>query len=160
MPGLAAGDTAPDFTLPTDSGEDFTLSAQRGQPVVLFFYPKDNTPGCTVENREFSEHAEQFAELGVHLVGISPDTVEDHARFRKAHDLKPVLAADPEHKVSEAYGFWGEKKNYGKTYMGLIRGTVLIDAEGRVAQSWVVRRTAGHAAKVLEAAEALLGQAT
>jgi thioredoxin-dependent peroxiredoxin len=151
----AKGDPAPDFTLPTDAGGPFTLSEHRGHPVVLFFYPKDDTPGCTIENIEFSAEAERFADLGVTLVGISPDSAEDHVRFRKKHDLRAILAADPERRVIEAYGFWGEKKNYGKTYMGVIRGSILVDADGLVAEVWVVRQAKGHAAEVLEAAEAL-----
>lgn len=155
MPKLDIGDMAPDFALPTDAGEQLTLSDLRGHNVVLFFYPKDDTPGCTVENIEFTELADQFAAADTRLVGVSADSVASHCAFRDKHDLKVTLVSDPDHHAIEAYGVWQEKKNYGKTYMGLVRTTFLIDKNGRVAKTWTVRGTKGHAQKVLEAARGL-----
>lgn len=151
---LEKGTLAPDFTLPADDGSDFTLSAQSG-PVVLFFYPKDDTPGCTVENIEFTALKDSFEAAGTKLVGISPDSVEDHCKFRDKHNLGVLLVADPDHKAIVPYGAWGEKNNYGKKYMGLIRSTFLVDADGKIAEAWKVSRTKGHANKVLEAAQKL-----
>lgn len=148
---LEIGDQAPDFTLATDSGTDFTLSGKRGEAVVLFFYPKDDTEGCTIENLEFTALADEFKSAGATLVGISPDSVEDHCRFRDKFELGIPLAADPDHKAIGPYGVWGEKTNFGKKYMGLIRTTYLVDANGAVASIWKVSRVKEHAAKVLEA---------
>jgi len=155
MVNLVKGSAAPDFTLPADSGQSFTLSAQRGQPVVLFFYPEDDTPSCTNENLEFSALADAFAAAGVTLVGISPDPVKAHAAFRAKFGLNHLLLSDPDRQVIEAYGLWQEKSMYGRTYMGLVRTSVLIDAKGDVAEVWKVTRVKGHAQKVLEAAQAL-----
>lgn len=151
---LEKGVDAPDFTLPADDGSQFTLAAQDG-PVVLFFYPKDDTPGCTVENIEFTALKSDFDALGVKLVGISPDSVEDHCKFRDKHNLGALLLADPEHQAIVPYGAWGEKNNYGKKYMGLIRSTFLVGRDGKIAEAWKVSRTKNHAARVLEAAKAL-----
>ena len=159
MTSLAPGDAAPDLTLETDSGDQFQLSAHRGRPVVLFFYPKDNTEGCTVENLEFSQLAGAFDELGVAVLGISPDSVETHCAFRDKHALKMPLAADPERLAIDAYGVWGEKKLYGRTFDGLHRTTFLIDADGKIASVWKVRRIKGHAQAVLDATRDLTGQA-
>lgn len=159
MTSLAPGDAALDFTLETDSGEQFQLSAHRGRPVVLFFYPKDNTEGCTVENLEFSQLAGAFDALGIAVLGISPDSVETHCAFRDKHALKMPLAADPERLAVDAYGVWGEKKLYGRTFDGLHRTTFLIDAGGKIAAVWKVRRIKGHAQAVLDATRELTGQA-
>ncbi len=155
MTTIAVGDRAPDFDLETDARENFRLSAHRGRPVVLFFYPEDDTEGCTIENLEFTQLKPEFDELGVQVLGISPDTVEKHCDFRDKYGLKVPLAADPDRKVIEAYGLWQRKKTFGNEYDGLVRTTVLIDAEGRIAGVWPVTRIKGHAAAALEAARAL-----
>lgn len=151
MPDLSEGDIAPDFTLPLDDGTNFHLAAERGRPVVLFFYPEDDSGGCTDENREFSERADAFAQLGARLVGISPDTVATHLKFRKKYNLVAPLAADPDHVAIEAFGVWKLKKLYGREFMGLIRTSFIIDAEGRVARIIRATRILGHAQKMLDA---------
>jgi thioredoxin-dependent peroxiredoxin len=156
MPNIAVGDKAPDFELPTDRGTVFRLSSHRGRPVVLFFYPEDGTEGCTVENIEFTEKLAEFEALGVAVVGISPDSVEKHCRFRDKHGLKAILVADPEHKAIDAYGVWGPKKLYGRAFDGLIRSSFLVGPDGMIAAAWTVRRIKGHAAAVLEAARQLV----
>ena len=158
MSGLSPGDPAPDFELDTDSGERFRLSAQRGRPVVLYFYPADDTEGCTVENIEFSQLAAAFVDLGVTVLGLSPDSIEKHCNFRDKHGLTVPLAADPDRAAIDAYGVWGPKKLYGREYEGLHRTTFLIDGDGRIAAVWKVRRIKGHAQAVLEAARDLTGR--
>jgi thioredoxin-dependent peroxiredoxin len=145
------GKKAPDFTLPTDTNEPFRLADHRGKPVVLFFYPEDDTEGCTIENIEFTRLLPAFAELGVKVVGISPDSVEKHCAFRDKHGLRATLAADPDLKVIKAYGVWGPKKMFGHEYDGVLRTTFLIGADGKVAGLWPVTRIKGHAEKVLAA---------
>lgn len=157
MANLAAGRKAPDFTLPTDEGASFTLSAALGGPVVLFFYPQDDTQGCTVENLDFSRLLPDFAALGAKVVGISPDSIESHCRFRDKHGLAMPLAADPAHKVIQRYGAWGPKKMFGHAYDGVIRTSVLVDARGKVAKIWKVTRIKGHAEAVLEEVRRLVG---
>ena len=152
MPDI--GDTAPDFTLPRDGGGEVTLSKLRGAPVVLFFYPRDDTPGCTKEAIGFSEALDEFAGLGVQIFGISKDTVRKHDRFVEKHDLTTALLSDAEGQVCESYGVWVEKQMYGKTYMGIDRSTFLIDAEGRIAKVWRKVKVPGHVEAVLEAAQA------
>ncbi|WP_332693469.1 peroxiredoxin [Devosia sp.] len=154
MPDLTEGDLAPDFTLPLDDGQIFHLAAARGRPVVLYFYPEDDSGGCTDENREFSDRAAAFAELGARLVGISPDTVQSHVKFRKKYNLVVPLASDPEHLAVEPYGLWKLKKLYGREFMGLIRTSFIIGADGRVARIIRATRILGHAQKMLEALEA------
>jgi peroxiredoxin Q/BCP len=127
-----------------------TLSALRGKPVVLYFYPKDDTPGCTTEACEFRDAYDRFREQGVEILGVSPDTEASHQKFKSKYELPFTLLADPEHHAAEAYGVWKEKKNYGKTYMGVERSTFVIDADGKVAKAMRGIRPAGHAAKVLE----------
>lgn len=156
---LAVGDRAPDFTLETDDGSRFILSKQLGRPVVLYFYPADGTQGCTIENIEFSARAAAFAQAGVGVLGISPDSIESHCRFRDKHDLAIPLAADPERRAIAAYGAWGTKKLYGREYEGLFRTTFLVDARGRIARVWNVRRIKGHAQQVLDAALELVSSA-
>ena len=151
------GRKAPDFELPTADGAGFRLSAALGHPVALYFYPEDDTEGCTIENREFSALLPEFEALGVTVVGISPDTVASHCKFRDKHAIATVLAADPEHKAIDAYGVWGPKVTFGHHMIGLIRSTFLIDARGRLAEEWRVTRIKGHAGKVLDAARALAG---
>ena len=156
MSAIAIGAKAPDFELTTDARESFRLSAQKGAPVVLFFYPEDDTDGCTVENMEYTEQMPEFEKLGVKVVGISPDSVEKHCAFRNKYGLRATLAADPERKVIEAYGVWGPKKMFGNEYDGLIRTTFLIGPDGKVAGIWPVTRIKGHAEAVLAAARKLV----
>jgi peroxiredoxin Q/BCP len=151
----SVGDLAPDFELKTDSGRRFRLSAQRGKFVVLYFYPEDGTEGCTIENLEFSALASRFTRAGAKLVGISPDSVEKHCRFRDKHGLKATLAADPDHGVIAAYGCWGPKKTFGVEYDGVYRTTILVAPDGRIAAIWPVTRIKGHAAMVLAAVKEL-----
>lgn len=153
---ITPGSPAPDFELVTDSYEKFRLSKHRGRPVVLYFYPQDDTEGCTVENIEFTDLLPDFEKLGVVVVGISPDTVEKHCSFRDKYNLRVTLAADPERQAIEAYGIWQLKKLYGKEFMGVKRTTVIVDADGRVAEVLPANRIKGHAGKVLAAARALL----
>ena len=144
------GAPAPDFELTSDEGETVTLSALRGKPVVLYFYPKDDTPGCTTEACEFRDAYDRFRDQGVEILGVSPDTEASHQRFKSKYELPFTLLADPEHEAAEAYGVWKEKRNYGKTYMGVERSTFIIDADGKVAKAMRGIRPAGHAAQVLE----------
>jgi len=144
------GAPAPDFELASDEGETVTLSALRGKPVVLYFYPKDDTPGCTTEACEFRDAYDRFREQGVEILGVSPDTEASHQKFKTKYELPFTLLADPDHHAAEAYGVWKEKKNYGKTYMGVERSTFVIDADGKVAKAMRGIRPAGHAAQVLE----------
>jgi peroxiredoxin Q/BCP len=153
---LNEGSPAPDFTLPTDSGEDFTLSAERGHPVVLFFYPADDTEGCTIENIEFTQLKGEFDAIGARVLGISPDSVDAHCKFRDKYSLAVPLAADEDREVIEAYGVWGDKKTFGHEHEGLIRTTYLIGLDGMIAQVWPVTRVKAHAADVLEAARQLV----
>ncbi|MGH1459731.1 MAG: peroxiredoxin [Paracoccaceae bacterium] len=152
---LKINDVAPDFTLPQDGGADVTLSALRPAPVVLFFYPRDDTSGCTKEAIGFSQSLAAFEALGVKVFGISKDTVEKHAKFRTKHALGVPLLSDAEGEVCEAYGVWKEKQMYGKTFMGIERSTVLIAAGGTVAAQWPKVKVDGHVEAVLEAAKAL-----
>jgi peroxiredoxin Q/BCP len=156
MAALSAGTMAPDFELMTDALRPFRLSQVRGKPVVIFFYPEDETEGCTIENLEFTAQMPAFRRMGVKVLGISPDTVEKHCRFRDKHTLKATLAADPDRRAIEAYGVWGPKKLFGHNYDGLIRTTFLIDADGKIARVWPVTRIKGHAEAVLEATRALV----
>ncbi|QHG70027.1 peroxiredoxin [Ensifer adhaerens] len=149
------GDVAPDFTLPRDGGGTISLSALRGRPVVLFFYPKDDTQACTLEVISFSELADDFAAAGIALIGLSPDSVKKHDRFAKKHNLTVPLAADEEKSVVEAYGVWVEKMMYGRKYMGVERSTFLIGADGVVVRVWEKVKVDGHAREVLDAAKAI-----
>jgi peroxiredoxin Q/BCP len=152
---IADGDKAPDFELPTDGGETLELSRLRGKPAVLYFYPKDDTSGCTAEAKDFTRLAPDFRKAGVEVIGVSPDSVESHAKFRKKYDLAVRLAADADKAVASAYGVWVEKSMYGRKYMGVERSTFLIDGKGRVAKSWRKVKVPGHAEEVLAAAKAL-----
>jgi peroxiredoxin Q/BCP len=150
------GDKAPDFDLPTDSGEKLKLSRLKGRPVVLYFYPKDDTSGCTREAQDFSRLAPDFRKAGVEVIGLSPDGVASHQKFRKKYDLAVQLAADEDKAVATAYGVWVEKSMYGRKYMGVERSTFLIDKSGRIAKSWRKVKVPGHAQDVLSAARALV----
>ena len=151
----AVGDKAPDFDLTLDSGERFRLSKHKGKPVVLYFYSEDGTEGCTIQNQEFTAELPEFENLGVVVIGISPDTVEKHCKFRDKFALKVPLAADPDLKAANAYGVWQQKKLYGREYMGIVRTSFLIDPKGKIAAVWPVRRIKGHAAVVLDAVKSL-----
>ena len=150
------GDKAPDFELPTDGGETLELSRLKGKPAVLYFYPKDDTSGCTAEAKDFTRLAPDFRKAGVEVIGVSPDSVESHAKFRKKYDLAVRLAADADKAVANAYGVWVEKSMYGRKYMGVERSTFLIDGKGRIAKSWRKVKVPGHAEEVLAAAKALV----
>lgn len=155
MQELAIGDTAPDFDLEGDGGGRIALSGLKGKPVVLYFYPKDNTPGCTKEAIAFSELIGEFGNLGITIVGVSPDSAKKHDNFIAKHNLAVRLGADTETHTAEAYGVWVEKSMYGKKYMGVERSTFLIDKDGKIAQVWRKVKVPGHAETVLEAARAL-----
>lgn len=143
------GAPAPDFALATDRGETFRLSDRRGRPVVVYFYPEDDSGGCTTENLEFSYLAAEFATLGADLVGISPDEVERHARFRDKYGLTVTLLADPTRKTIRDYGLWQIKKLYGREFEGVVRASFLINAEGRIAAMVRATRIKGHAEAML-----------
>lgn len=151
----ASGTVAPDFTLPRDGGKTVTLSAFRPGKVVLYFYPKDDTPGCTLEAQDFTARAADFAAAGTTVIGISKDSVKAHDKFCKKHGLQIILASDEEGHTCEDYGVWAEKSMYGKTYMGITRATFLIDGNGKIAQVWPKVSVKGHADDVLAAAKAL-----
>ncbi|AUX76463.1 MULTISPECIES: peroxiredoxin [Sinorhizobium] len=155
MAPLRPGDPAPDFELARDGGGSISLSALRGKPVVLFFYPKDDTKTCTVEAISFSGLSKEFTAARVALIGISPDSVKSHDRFAKKHDLAVALAADEDKAVVNAYGVWAEKSMYGRKYMGVERTTYLIDAAGIISRVWEKVKVAGHAEEVLAAAKTL-----
>jgi thioredoxin-dependent peroxiredoxin len=148
---IAEGEKAPDFTLPADDGTKITLSALRGGPVVLYFYPKDDTPGCTKEACSFRDLRKEFLKLGARVLGISPDNAESHVDFRDKFKLNFPLLADVGHQVAEKYGAWREKNMYGNKTMGIQRSTFLIDATGKVAKVWKAVKVDGHDAQVMEA---------
>ncbi|CAN7640844.1 thioredoxin-dependent thiol peroxidase [Rhizobium sp. LjRoot30] len=154
MAELRAGDTAPDFDLPGNGGARLTLQQFRGKPLVLYFYPKDDTQSCTIEAVSFSEHKEAFAAAGASIVGISPDSPKRHDNFVKKYTLGIPLAADEEKSVISAYGLWKEKSMYGRSYMGVERTTFLIDTEGVIARVWNKVKVKGHVEEVLEAVRA------
>jgi peroxiredoxin Q/BCP len=154
---IRVGAKAPEFNLPDQDGVPVSLSSLRGSWVVLYFYPKDDTPGCTTEACEFSEGIETFRGLDAVVLGCSADSPEKHRTFIAKYDLSVRLLSDRDHKVMEAYGAWGEKSMYGRTTMGVIRSTVLIDASGRVAHHWPTVKAAGHAAEVREKLAELRG---
>ena len=151
---LQPGDKAPDFDLPTDTGR-VSLSALKGKNVVLYFYPKDDTAGCTSEALQFSSEVEEFQKLGAVIVGVSKDSVASHAKFRAKHDLTIELAADPLGDVVEAYGAWVEKSMYGRKYMGVDRSTFLIDRDGVIREVWRKVKVPGHIKAVMNAAKAI-----
>lgn len=151
---LEPGTVAPDFALPAEGGP-LRLSDLRGKPVVVYFYPKDDTSGCTREALDFSALAPQFAAAGATVIGISPDSVASHTKFKAKHDLAVSLASDETTETCLAYGVWARKSMYGRSYMGVERSTFLIDAEGRIAMVWRKVKVPGHAEAVLKAVEAL-----
>ena len=147
----AVGSPAPDFDLVADDGTHVRLADLRGKPVVLFFYPKDNTPGCTSEACEFRDRDAPLRAKGAVVLGVSPDSTASHVRFRSNFDLPFRLLSDPDHTAMSAYGVWGEKVLYGRHFLGVIRSTFLIDAQGRIAAVWPKVKVAGHADSVLSA---------
>jgi peroxiredoxin Q/BCP len=151
MPALTQGSPAPEFDLPTDGGGRISLADLRGTKVVLYFYPKDNTAGCTLEAIDFSSRSQAFEEAGATVIGVSADSVKSHDRFKKKHDLSIRLASDEDKAMLEAYGVWAEKQMYGRTFMGIVRTTCLIDAEGRIARVWEKVKVPGHVDEVLAA---------
>ena len=148
-------DTAPDFALPADGGNDISLTSLKGKTVVLYFYPKDDTPGCTKEAIAFSGLKDAFDEAGAVVVGVSKDTVAKHDKFKAKHDLKVALGSDEAGATVEAYGVWVEKSMYGKKYMGIERATFLIDGDGVIRNVWRKVKVPGHAEAVLEAVKGL-----
>jgi thioredoxin-dependent peroxiredoxin len=149
------GKKAPDFSLPSDTGETVELSKLKGKPVVVYFYPKDDTSGCTAEAKDFSCLIGDFKKAGAEVIGISPDSVASKKKFRTKHDLAVHLLADEKREAVEAYGVWVEKSMYGKKYMGVERSTFLIDKRGKIAKAWHKVKVPGHAEEVLAAVKAL-----
>jgi peroxiredoxin Q/BCP len=145
------GKPAPDFELETDDGETVSLKDFRGKPVVLYFYPKDDTPGCTAQACGIRDDYGRFEDAGAVVLGVSPDTVKSHVKFKEKYGLPFTLLADPEHEVAEQYGVWGEKKYMGRTYMGISRSTFIIDADGNVARVMHKVKPDTHADQVLDA---------
>ena len=152
---LVEGDIAPDFKLPTDGGGRTNLQEFKGKPIVVYFYPKDDTSGCTAQAIDFNGLRAKFAAAGAAIIGVSPDSAASHDKFKQKHDLKIALGADPERSAIEAYGVWKEKSMYGRKYFGVERSTFLIDREGRIAKIWRKVKVPGHAAEVLAATKAL-----
>jgi peroxiredoxin Q/BCP len=155
MSNATEGSIAPDFALPADGGSTLTLSSLRGRIVVLYFYPKDDTSGCTREAIAFTQLKPEFDALDAVIVGMSPDTAAKHDKFKAKHDLSVTLVADEDKTALHDYGVWVEKSMYGRKYMGVERSTFLIDREGRIARVWRKVKVAGHAEDVLEAVKAL-----
>lgn len=154
-PVPVVGTLAPDFTVLTDANEPLTLSSLRGCPVVLYFYPKDDTSGCTTEACEFRDLFPRFTGADAVILGVSPDPVKSHVKFKAKYDLPFTLLADADHAVCEAYGVWKEKSMYGRKYMGVERTTFVLDAHGRIATVFEKVKPAGHAAEVAAAVAAL-----
>lgn len=151
---LAVGDQAPDFDLPTDGGGRVKLSDHLGKKVVVYFYPKDDTSGCTKEAQAFTDLANDFATLGVPVIGISPDPVKSHDKFKAKYGLNLILASDEDKIALEAWGVWVEKSMYGRSYMGVERSTFIVGTDGKIAKAWPKVKVPGHAEEVLAAARA------
>jgi peroxiredoxin Q/BCP len=156
---LEEGSKAPSFTLAADDGSKVKMSSLKGTPVVLYFYPKNDTPGCTREACAFRDRKSELEKLGAKVYGVSPDTVASHVKFRDKYSLNFPLLADPDHAVAEQFGAWREKNMYGKKSMGIARSTFLIDAQGVVRKVWRAVKVDGHDAKVIEALQELLAEA-
>jgi thioredoxin-dependent peroxiredoxin len=152
---IAEGDKAPDFSLPRDGGGTVSLKDFKGKPVVIYFYPKDDTPGCTIEAKDFTAQAGAFKKAGATVIGVSKDSVKRHDNFKAKYDLDLILASDEAGKVLNDYGVWVEKMNYGRKYMGIERSTFLIDAKGAIAKVWRKVKVKGHADDVLSTLKAL-----
>lgn len=155
MTDLAIGDIAPSFDIPRDGGGSVKLEDFAGKTVVLYFYPKDDTPACTTEAVTFSALLPEFEKAGAAVIGVSPDPVRKHDKFAQKHGLSIILGSDEDTALAQAYGVWKEKSMYGKTYMGVERSTFLIGADGRIAGIWAKVKVAGHAEAVLESARSL-----
>lgn len=147
---INVGEVAPDFTLTNKEGKEVSLSDYKGSKVVLYFYPKDNTPGCTTEACDFRDRVKDFSDKNVVILGVSKDSAKSHTNFTTKYNLPFELLSDTDGEVCEAYGIWQLKKNYGKEYMGIVRSTYVIDEAGKVAQVYKVTRVKGHVDKVLE----------
>lgn len=147
---IEIGQPAPDFTLPANTGEMVSLSDFKGKHVVLYFYPKDMTPGCTTEACDFRDHHDRFAELDAVIIGVSPDPIERHQKFIEKHGLPFILLADTENKAAELYDVWKLKKNFGKEYMGIERSTFIVDKNGNLAKEWRKVKVKGHVEEALE----------
>ena len=154
-PGPAAGDKAPAFSMPTDGDGTAALKDYKGKPLVLYFYPKDDTSGCTKQAIGFSERLKDFEKAGAAILGVSRDPVKKHDKFKDKHDLTITLGSDEEGAVTEAYGVWVEKSMYGRKYMGIERSTFLIDGKGKIARVWRKVKVPGHVDEVLDAVKAL-----
>ncbi|MCT6871185.1 MAG: thioredoxin-dependent thiol peroxidase [Bartonella sp.] len=152
MEKLGIGDIAPDFNLPRDGGAEQSLSQLRGKPVVLYFYPKDDTSGCTLEAHDFTALKPEFDKIGVEIIGMSPDKAAKHDKFKQKHELNITLVSDEEKTTLMTYGVWVEKSMYGRKYMGVERTTFLIDKTGKIAEIWHKVKVPGHAQAVLQAA--------
>ena len=159
-PMLEAGQKAPSLKLATDVGSTVDLAALAGHPTIVYFYPKDDTSGCTAQAKAFSDHRQAFNAIEVSIIGISPDSVASHKKFRAKHDLTVQLAADEDKAAATAWGVWVEKSMYGRKYMGVERTTMLIDAKGQVAKVWPKVKVPGHAGEVLAAVRTLKGSKT
>ena len=146
---LKIGDKAPEFSAETDGGASVKLKDLRGKKVVLYFYPKDMTPGCTTEACDFRDNWAALGKKGAVVYGVSPDSVASHDKFKAKHDLPFALVSDPDHALAEAYGVWREKSMYGRKYMGIVRSTFLIDEKGKIAEIWDKVKVKGHVADVL-----------
>jgi peroxiredoxin Q/BCP len=157
MTDLSIGMPAPDFCLPDKDEQTVCLSALRGSYAVVYFYPKDNSSGCTLEARSFSDEMEAFASRNTPIIGISPDSTNSHQRFTEKQHLSVRLLSDPDHRVIEAYGAWVQKKLYGRDYMGVERSTFIIDPEGKIAAVWRKVKVKGHVAEVMATLEGLTG---
>ena len=144
------GDEAPDFTLPADDGGTVTLSKLRGKKVLIYFYPKDDTPGCTTQACDLRDRMPDLKSEGAVVLGISPDSVKSHVKFKRKFDLNFPLLADEDHKVAERYGAWAEKNNYGIKSLGIVRSSFLIDEQGRIADLWRKVKAKGHAEWLME----------
>ena len=158
MATITEGGACPDFSLPDDAGTTVGLADLKGKPFVLFFYPKDDTSGCTQESKDFSALKSEFDGLGIPVLGVSPDPVKKHGKFRDKHELTVRLLSDEEKTLLEAFGVWTEKSMYGKSYMGVERTTALVDANAIVSRLWPKVKVPGHAEEVLAAARELQGR--
>jgi peroxiredoxin Q/BCP len=150
---VEVGDPAPKFCLPSSDQSEVCLSSYKGKWVVLYFYPKDNTSGCTLEATNFTNHLEAFRSLGAEVIGVSKDSIDSHKKFSEKHGLKLTLLCDADHRVMEAYGIWALKKMYGKEHYGVARSTFLIDPEGKIARTWRSVKVRGHVEAVIKALE-------
>ncbi len=153
---IQEGQDAPDFELRNDEGETVSLSSLRGRPVVLYFYPKDDTPGCTKEACDIRDNFGRFGQQGLRVLGVSPDSEQSHAKFGKKYGLPFTLLSDPDKALANAYGVWGLKNNYGKEYMGIVRSTFLVGADGLIKKSYRGVRVDGHVDAILEDAKSYL----